>query len=47
MSKRLIYSQVETRCWRCGVGEFKLLPGTKSWWECDQCKHVGFLKTSG
>lgn len=46
MSQRLTYNQVDTRCWKCGIGKFSLLPGTKCWWECNCCKHVGFLKIS-
>lgn len=43
MSQRLIYSQVNTDCWRCGIGKFKLLPGSNCKWQCDKCKHIGYI----
>lgn len=42
----MTYDQVDKRCWRCGLGTFKLMPGSDYQWQCDTCENVGHMKVS-
>lgn len=41
---RPLEKNVETRCWKCGIGKFHLMPMTDYMWQCDNCGYVGHLK---